>query len=824
MIAVGILLLTLGSVAGLAPAAAAPAAGSDVDTLGASPGKPLLGAVLEWGEDDAVGFSERLQATPAVLGHDVSFPMRDAERRYLREFLSQAAAAGAQALITVNPTVPLTEITVQNSAEFARKLTQLSDGFPGKLLVRFAPDMNSSWMPWGQQPEAYVAAFRAVAQSFKADHKALMLWQPFLGRDYPFTRNRSAPEPGSSGFAALDTNSDGVWNGQDDAYSPYYPGDDSVDWVGLSASHDDTGGAAALNTLPTDGELATMLTGTGGAPAAGSKADFYDRYAVQHGKPLLLQTAAYFSPTAGGPAEAEIKSAWWQQVLDGVSAGKLDRVAAVVWDERTARGDAGTVAIDWRLTRNPDLAAAAGRALKNSSLVTGPVTERVTDLAGSSSAALAATGLPGNVLSGPAAWAVAGGLLIGAVALWMIPIRVRSARSWSYVDGTFRDSRVDLLRGMAIVFVVVNHVGIASLFQLFTQEAIGFVSGAELFVLLSGLVLGMVYRPRAEKGIGDVLDKTSKRAGKLYLTALAVVALVFVISRIGGPDTQALTTFTDQGTGGAGQAAAGRSYDLFSGMDALLEFPVPGAAIPAVLLLQFGPWQFNVMGLYVVMLLVSPLILWALSRGKTVWVLAATMALYLAGTVFRFRLLPSQFEDSFPLLVWQVLFVLGMVAGYHRRVLVAWLGNHRWVVGVCVALTVALAFLSWANPYLANELDVRLAVLSDSSYRSLYEQLFARTYLEPGRLLNVLVLLVTAYALLTAYWKPIERAVGWLLIPLGQATLYVFIVHMVLIAVVSNIPQLQQDNIWLNTAAYALIVALLWVMVRTRFLFRIIPN
>jgi hypothetical protein len=66
--------------------------------------------------------------------------------------------------------------------------------------------------------------------------------------------------------------------------------------------------------------------------------------------------------------------------------------------------------------------------------------------------------------------------------------------------------------------------------------------------------------------------------------------------------------------------------------------------------------------------------------------------------------------------------------------------------------------------------------------------------------------------------------VGWLLIPLGRATLYVFIMHVVLIAVVSNIPALQGGRILLNTAAYMVILALLWLMVRTRFLFRIIPT
>ena len=808
--------------AGVAALAGVPASNTAAgEDLGAAPGKPLLGAVLEWGEDDAAGFAARLQAAPAVLGHDVSFPVKATEKAYLREFLAQSASSGAHALLTVNPTVPLTEVNAAAAADFAGQLEELAQGFPGKLLIQFAPDMNSSWVSWGQQPGAYVPAYRAVAEAFDAESNAVMVWQPFQARDYPFTTNRSAPAPGTAWFAALDTNSHGAWNCSDAPYAPYYPGDDVVDWAGLTALHDDTGGGAAVNTLPRDGELAALLNGTaqgaasaGDPPADAGDSDFYQAYAVQRDKPLLLQTAAYYSPSAGGPSEADIKSGWWTQVLDEAGQGKLDRIAAVVWDEKTDVGDAGNTIIDWRLTRNADVASAAGSAVKESTFTSGPVTATVQGLGGSS----------GNAVAGVPAAIMAATLLAAAVLLWLVPVRLRSATRWAYSDNSSRDARVDLMRGVAILFVVVNHVGMTSFFQLLTQETIGFVSGAELFVLLSGLVLGMVYGPKAQDNIGLVAQKTGRRAGKLYVTALAVVVLVFLLSLIPAFNSGVLTTFTDQGTGGAGRSGAGRTYDLYTGMQGLLQFPVSGAVIPAVLLLQFGPWQFNVMGLYVIMLLVSPLILLALARGKVLWVLAATTALYVAGTVFRFRLLPSQFEDSFPLLVWQVLFVLGLVGGYYRRTIVAWLSGHRWVVGVCAAITVAFALMSWANPYLANEFDVRLALTSDASYRAVYDRFFGRTYLEPGRLLNVLTLLVTAYALLTAYWKPIERAVGWLLIPLGQATLYVFIMHVVLIAVVANIPALQQGNIWLNTAAYAVIVALLWVMVRTRFLFRIIPT
>ena len=782
---------------------------------------PLLGAALEWGEDNAAAFSERLQSVPAVFGHDISFPVQEAEEVHIREFIRQSDAQGAHALLTAKPVRPLEGISSEDAADFARAVNRLAEGFQGKLFIRFAPDMNSSWVGWGQQPAAYVTAFREVAEQFKAqdDEGTVMVWQPFLGRDYPFERNRNAPAPGSEGFQLLDTSSDGRWDGADDAYAPYYPGDDVVEWAGLSAYHDDTGGGAAVNTLPAQGELAGMLTGRepAGQDRGGTYGNFYAEYVEARGKPLLLQTAAFYSTPAGGPAEEEVKLAWWGQVLSEASSDAFPAIGAVVWDERTSTRDTGVAAIDWRITGQPGIAAAAAAALRESGLVAGPITARGSLATGGSEDG-------GGVIGGAGAWAVACGTALVLGLLWLIPRRVPGAAGWAYRDASARDSRVDLLRGVAIVFVVVNHVGMSSLFQLFTQEAIGFVSGAELFVLFSGLVLGMVFGPKAKDNLNEVVDKTARRAGKLYATALVVLLGVFLVSLIPALNADALTSFVDQGTGAAGRGGAGRSYDLYAGMEALLQFPVAPDVIPGILLLQFGPWQFNVMGLYVILLLASPLVMAALSRGKAWWVLAASAISYVAGNTLRVRLLPSQFEDSFPLLVWQVLFIVGLVAGYHRQQIRAWLQRRMWVTVACTVAAAALAFLSWGNPYLANAFDARLAIIPDATYRAFYDSLFGRTYLEPGRLLNVLVLVVALYALLTAYWKPVERALGWLLIPLGRATLYVFIMHVVLIAVVANIPVLQDGRILVNTAAYAVILAVLWLMVRTRFLFRVIPT
>ncbi|MFF2316097.1 OpgC domain-containing protein [Arthrobacter sp. NPDC058097] len=811
-----VLLPATSAAASPARAGTEPAAGPAFGATADAGGGPLFGAALEWGEDSAAGFAERLGATAAIFGHDIAFPLQEAEKVHLREFFRQSDSQGAHALLTVKPSRSLDQLSAGDAAAFARTVEQLSTGFQGTLYIRFAPDMNTSWVSWGQQPEAYRNAFRDVAAAFESEDDAgtVMVWQPFLGRDYPFQRNRNAPAQGSGGFRLLDTNGDGRWDGADNPYSPYYPGDDAVEWAGLGAYHDDTGGATAVNTLPPDGELAGMLTGSGGR---GGYGDFYADYVQGRSKPLMLQTAAFFSSTTGGPAESEIKLAWWNQVLDVASSARFGKIGAVVWDERTSTRDTGVAAIDWRLTGQPGIASAAGARLADSALVTGPVTVRG-GLAGDESGGV------GKVLGGIGAWTTAGALAAVVGMLWLLPRFLPRAAGWAYGDPSPRDSRVDFLRGLAIVFVVVNHVGMTSLFQLFTQEAVGFVSGAELFVLFSGLVLGMVFGPRVRDSFGDVVDHTTKRAGKLYATALVVLIGVFLISLVPAINADTLTSFVDQGTGAAGRGGAGRSYDLYAGMESLLHFPVAPEVIPGILLLKFGPWQFNVMGLYVILLLASPLVLWALSRGKVLWVLAATTALYAAGAIFRIRLLPSEFEDSFPLLVWQVLFILGMVAGYHRRRIIGWMAAHSWVVAACTVLAAGLAFLAWGNPYLANSYDVRVAVLPDTTYRALYDAYFGRTYLGVGRLLNVMVLVVAAYALLTAYWKPVHRAVGWFLIPLGRATLYVFIIHVALIAVIANIPALQEGRVLFNTAAYAVILALLWVMVRTRFLFRIIPT
>ena len=99
-----------------------------------------------------------------------------------------------------------------------------------------------------------------------------------------------------------------------------------------------------------------------------------------------------------------------------------------------------------------------------------------------------------------------------------------------------------------------------------------------------------------------------------------------------------------------------------------------------------------------------------------------------------------------------------------------------------------------------------------------------RVDLQPGRLLDLLLLLVVAFAFLTTCWKPVNAVFGRLLIPLGQASLYVFVMHAFVVIAVANLPGLDRTSTWQGIVIHTAAIAVLWVLVRRRFLFRVVPR
>jgi hypothetical protein len=850
--------------AGPAPAASRPAphaadGTAEVDLLD-PPAAPWFGPILDWSVDDAAGYAERLGADPAVYAHSFRYPLEATDSADIRRFAEQAARQGALVVITLEPTVPLAELTADDARTLADRLDALREDTGTRALVRFAPDMNGSWTPWGQQAAAFVQAFRTVADAVHGSGSdAAMVWSPAYGAGYPFGAAFGAVDAsGTRAIEELDTDGNGRVNLEDDPYRPYYPGDDVVDWVGLNTSHfgleqDLVDGRPAQeylgedvapdqdfgeNVLPEPGKLDRQLRGLYGYPdSGGTGRDFAAEYIEGTGKPAMIETAAlYDAARTEGPTELEVKSAWWDQVLSPETEAQHPGIGMVLWREvERPEAEADGAVIDWRATEDPEVAAALRAHLDPATATLGPVTEVRAEEP--EPAPGPATGAAAGVAEGPdvpdgaavgyrdagiPAAEQMGWIALGAVVLAALfgaaGLAGRIRPAWRYPEEPGgRDRRIDLVLGLGIAAVAVTHVAFAGPYSAVAVDVVGGITGAELFVLVHGLVLGMI-QPAAVRRLGGQLPvarRTVRRAGRLYVAALAIALGVFGLSYVPFLRDEVLTTVTLPG-------ADGRVVDLYAGADRLLGYPPPGAAVADLLLLRIGPWVSTILGLLVVLTLLAPVIAWLLQRRLWWALLAVSGGLYVLDAILGPHVLPTQSEGAYPLLAWQVVFVLGMVLGYHReRITRALTGRvGRVAVPVAVVAYVGALALLWvahatgsAIPGVAGD---PLAGLAEAQYR--------RTELQPGRLLDLALVVVVAYAVLTRAWRPIERAIGWFALPLGRAVLTVFVAHALLVLVVGSLGFLDRSDPWQGAAVHTLVLAALWLLARRRTRERVVPS
>jgi hypothetical protein len=84
--------------------------------------------------------------------------------------------------------------------------------------------------------------------------------------------------------------------------------------------------------------------------------------------------------------------------------------------------------------------------------------------------------------------------------------------------GIERDQRIDNLRGLLIAIMAINHLNyFAPPISYYTYQPFGFVSAAEGFVFLSGLVAGMVYPKYCiGQNTWNLFERVYRRAGMIY--------------------------------------------------------------------------------------------------------------------------------------------------------------------------------------------------------------------------------------------------------------------------------------------------------------------
>ena len=361
-----------------------------------------------------------------------------------------------------------------------------------------------------------------------------------------------------------------------------------------------------------------------------------------------------------------------------------------------------------------------------------------------------------------------------------------------------RDVPLDLLRGLAMLILVVNHLRLESALGLVTTAVL---SAAEVLVAVSGVVVGIVFGRRwVVEGGRATTAMLLRRSRKLYFASVVVVAAVGVLTLVPGLATDALTVSPN--------VQPARDAYAFNGVVRTLT---------AIVILEAGPWQFNILGFFITALALAPAVLWALGRGFWPAVVAASWVVFAAGRHWDVDVLPTQSERSFPILVWQVLFVNGIVLGWHREQLARRLHRHRRLAcGALLVVAAAFAGLQLAGP----------AVVDAAAWAMWEAEHFHKGSLDIARLLAMVSIAAAIYLALRRWAAPTERMLGPLLLPLGRNSFYIFIMHVFVCLAVASIPPLAAGRLGLigNTLVQLACLALLWIMVRRRFLFRVVPR
>src|ERR1035441_10303251 len=203
-----------------------------------------------------------------------------------------------------------------------------------------------------------------------------------------------------------------------------------------------------------------------------------------------------------------------------------------------------------------------------------------------------------------------------------------------------RDSRIDTLRGLFLVVMMVDHLPSDPLLR-FTFQSFGFVSAAEGFVFVSGFVCVWVYgRILVKDGEAALRSRAWHRARDIYLTHL----VLYTLALLGG-------------LWGGRQIASG-SPDFWTAW-------WHGA------LLIYQPPLFAILPMYVVFLLLTPLLLEQMARGRALLIGSASAALWLAAQwgIGSPAHNPSWLQlGFFNILAWQLLFIAGAYFGYRKAV------------------------------------------------------------------------------------------------------------------------------------------------------------
>ncbi len=318
-----------------------------------------------------------------------------------------------------------------------------------------------------------------------------------------------------------------------------------------------------------------------------------------------------------------------------------------------------------------------------------------------------------------------------------------------------RQPELDALRGLLLIGMTLTHLPTHASY--YAYQPFGFVAAAEGFIFVSAVLTGRIYgRLFNAEGIRVVARRLWERAAKLYGYHLLLLLVAFTLV--------------------AGLAVKEQQPAL----QGLLDFYLAhrGLAVLSSVLLVYCPPLLDILPMYIVFLLLTPLALFIGRRWGWKYVLAPAALLWVAAQ-FGLRemiyahvvhwtglAVPLQNMGAFNLYAWQFLWAVGLWlgTGASDRV-VEYLTSRKAIVA---ALLVAAAFFVVRYQYIpyfaAHPVDQGSTWL-----------LFDKWHLGLARIVNfaALGILFAGARSYISRWLAIEP-----LVVLGQSSLEVFSVHL----------------------------------------------
>ncbi|KAI9011400.1 hypothetical protein BC832DRAFT_590627 [Gaertneriomyces semiglobifer] len=399
-------------------------------------GGVYFGAAIDWSKEDPQSFnkalgrnaaiidgfymiSETLERASLVNSSGVSHSIPD----YFNWTAGLIGGTGGIMGMTLLPHKGLENVTLQAMQQLGQKCAEINGaGIP--ILLKFAPEMNGYWYPWGQRPSEFVRVFRQLVMTVRNATNATnpvsvgnatsvglartaVVWAPTSAHGYPYITRSSQdttslpPQKGDPRFAEMDTNGDGVLDVQDDPFSPYYPGDEFVDWIGVtglfngalwrnltalaSLSHsEEFDSSHYLNVTAGHNPTATLQTGPYGNTIAVANAslvnqipptgldvngtsfeslitghptgwNLYEQFAAKRQKPFLVSDTAIGYVSGRNippvPSVLDVKSAWWNQSYSVDLYERYPHLRAIVWYDYAYNLE-DSLMVDFSLSRN----------------------------------------------------------------------------------------------------------------------------------------------------------------------------------------------------------------------------------------------------------------------------------------------------------------------------------------------------------------------------------------------------------------------------------------------------------------------------------------